>query len=143
MSDEKPSKAGRRAFCKVCIGGMAAASAGMVAYPIVSFLAPAEQLGSNKPMEIALDRLSVGQAQYVEFHGQQLILLISQAGPLIFNASCPHLGCNVIWESAKAIFRCPCHGAVFDAEGKVIRGPVSTPLTKVPFEMKGGKAVVG
>jgi Rieske Fe-S protein len=142
MSEEKDPQAGRRTFCKVCIGGMAAASVGMVAYPIVSFLAPAEQLGSNKPMEITLEKLSVGQAQYVDFRGQQLILLMAQEGPQIFNASCPHLGCNVIWESAKAIFRCPCHGAVFDADGKVVRGPVSSPLAKVPFQLKDGKIVL-
>jgi Rieske Fe-S protein len=129
-------------FCKACIGGMTAASTGMVAYPIISFLTPAEQLGANKPLEVPLDRVSLGQAQYVEFRGQQLIILGAQEGPRVFSASCPHLGCSVAWESANAVFRCPCHGAVFDATGKVVRGPVSSPLEKIPFEIKDGKIIV-
>ena len=142
MADDRPVNKGRRAFCKACIGGLTAASAGMVAYPIASFLAPAERPGSNKPLEIPTERIGVGQAQYVEFRGQQLILLVMQEGPRLFSASCPHLGCSVIWESANGIFRCPCHGAEFDAVGKVIRGPASSPLEKIPFELKGKSVIV-
>jgi len=142
MNANQPVKKGRRAFCKACIGGMTAASAGMVAWPVVSFLAPAERPGSNKPLEIPTDRIGTGQAQYVEFRGQQLILLVMQDGPRLFSASCPHLGCSVLWESASGIFRCPCHGAEFDAAGKVIRGPASSPLERVPFERKGTKVIV-
>jgi Rieske Fe-S protein len=141
MSDQKPSD-GRRTFCKICIGGMSVVSAGMVGFPIVAFMQRPEKLGANKPLEVPLDRLSPGQAQYVEFRGQQLIVLVSQDGPRVFSASCPHLGCNVIWDSGDGIFRCPCHGAMFDGTGKVIRGPVSSPLTKVDFEVKNGTLIV-
>jgi Rieske Fe-S protein len=132
----------RRSFCKACIAGMSLASAGMVGYPLVSFMSQPQRLGANKPLEIPLDRLSPGQAQYVEFRGQQLIMLISENGPEVFNASCPHLGCNVIWDTGDGIFRCPCHGAIFDAGGGVVRGPVSQPLARIPFEIKDGKLVI-
>jgi len=143
MSNERPPHEGRREFLKVCIGGMSVVSAGMVAYPIASFLAMPQQLGANKPLEVALSDLLPGQAQYVEFQGQQLIVLAGQEGPAVFSASCPHLGCNVIWETGDGMFHCPCHGAVFNGKGEVVRGPVSTGLEKVPFDIKEGKLVVG
>ena len=141
MNTEDPGN-GRRTFCKVCIGSMSVVSAGMVGFPIVAFMQRPETLGANKPLEVPLDRLSAGQAQYVEFRGQQLIVLVSPDGPHVFSASCPHLGCNVIWDSGEGIFRCPCHGAMFNASGQVIRGPVSAPLSKVEFEIRNGTLVV-
>ncbi|HEY8667364.1 MAG TPA: ubiquinol-cytochrome c reductase iron-sulfur subunit [Tepidisphaeraceae bacterium] len=142
MSDEQQPDSGRRTFCKVCIGGLAVASAGMVGFPIVSFMAGAEQAGGNKPLEVPMDRLSPGQAQYVEFRGQQLIVLNGADGPHVFSASCPHLGCNVMWDSGDTLFRCPCHGAMFNGQGKVVKGPVSASLTSIPFEIKDGKIII-
>ncbi len=134
---------GRRTFCKLCIGGMAALSAGMVGFPIASFMARPERLGANKPLEVPLDQLAAGQAQYVDFRGQQVIVLVGADGkPLVFSASCPHLGCNVIWDTGDGIFRCPCHGAMFNGSGQVIKGPVSAGLTSIPFEVKDGKIIV-
>lgn len=132
----------RRTFCKLCIGGMTVASAGMVGFPVVSFLGRPTRLGADKPLEIPADSLAPGQARYEEFRGQQVIVLAGAEGPAVFNASCPHLGCNVIWDAAESVFRCPCHGAIFDADGKVVSGPVSDPLKQLPFEIKDGKIVV-
>jgi Rieske Fe-S protein len=87
--------------------------------------------------------LSTGQAQYVELRGQQLIVLSTRDGLRVFSASCPHLGCNVLWDAGEGVFRCPCHGAIFNSTGQVIHGPVSAPLESVPFEVKQGKVVVG
>jgi Rieske Fe-S protein len=142
MNNEPFPHQGRRTFCKLCIGGLSAVSAGMVGFPIVSFMAMPQKLGANKPLEVPIDQLSPGQAQYVEFKGQQLIVLAGQDGPSVFNASCPHLGCNVTWDTGDSMFHCPCHGAVFNAKGQVVRGPVSSPLEKVPFQMKDGKLIV-
>jgi Rieske Fe-S protein len=137
-----PLDEGRRDFCRLCIGGLSCASAAMVGYPIVSFLAMPERLGASKPLEVPLASLSAGQAQYVELRGQQIIVLAAQDGPRVFSASCPHLGCNVLWDTGEGLFRCPCHGAVFNGNGQVVKGPVSASLEKVPFELKDGKVIV-
>jgi cytochrome b6-f complex iron-sulfur subunit len=147
MHDQEPLRSppfndGRRTFCKVCITGMGVVSASMVGFPILSFMGRPQSLDLNKPLEIPLDRLSAGQAQYVEYRGQQVIVLATSNQPLVFSASCPHLGCNVIWDSGDSLFRCPCHGAVFNGTGQVVKGPVSGSLRKVPFEIKDGKIVI-
>lgn len=133
---------GRRTFCQVGIGCLAAVSGAMLGFPLVSFLARPQTLDLDKPLEIPLEGLPAGQAQYVEYRGAQLIVLANSDGPVVFSASCPHLGCNVMWDAADALFRCPCHGAVFKASGDVVSGPVSTSLHRVPFEVKDGKMII-
>jgi len=142
---DRPVDNGRRTFCKVCIGGLSAISAATVAFPIVSFLGRPVAFGADKPLEVPLDGLIPGQVQYVDFQGQQIIVL-AVAGDQkarVFSASCPHLGCNVAWSAADAVFHCPCHGAMFNSEGTVISGPVSGSMKKIPFAIKDGKIVVG
>ena len=80
---------GRRKFCKACIGGLTVLSAGTVAFPVVSFLGLPQRLTSNKPLEIPLDKLVAGQAQYAEFQGQQIIVLATAEGPAGMASSRP------------------------------------------------------
>ena len=142
MASDNPHENGRRRFCQACIGGMAALSAGMVGFPVVSFLGRTEHPGADKPLEVPIGQMSPGQVQYVEFHGEQLIVLATSDGTSVFSASCPHLGCNVSWDTAESVFRCPCHGAIFSATGEVMSGPVSSPLKQIPFEAAEGKIII-
>jgi Rieske Fe-S protein len=48
-----------------------------------------------------------------------------------FDATCPHLGCIVEWNSAEKSWDCPCHGSRFDREGKVVSGPAISGLSPV------------
>ena len=47
------------------------------------------------------------------------------------SATCTHLGCRVSWTAETKQFHCPCHGGVYDREGRVVSGPPPTPLTRV------------
>ena len=143
MDSAESKSCSRRKFCQVTIGGMTVLSGAMVTYPVMAFLGRPMRLQSNKPLELPIDELTEGQARYVEFRGQQLIVLSWAESVKVFSASCPHLGCNVVWEGAESLFRCPCHGAVFDPTGEVVSGPVSDPLKSVPFEIQDNKAVIG
>ncbi|MHC5003908.1 MAG: hypothetical protein ACYTJ0_12370, partial [Planctomycetota bacterium] len=60
---------GRRTVLKVCIGGMAAGSAGAVGFPVAAFLGFPYRLSTDKPLEVAMESLPPGQAQYMDFRG--------------------------------------------------------------------------
>jgi Rieske Fe-S protein len=47
------------------------------------------------------------------------------------SATCSHLGCQVHWDAKGKKFRCPCHGGVYDAAGKVLEGPPPRPLARL------------
>lgn len=47
------------------------------------------------------------------------------------SATCSHLGCRVSWDPASSRFLCPCHGGVYDRDGRVVEGPPPQPLQRV------------
>lgn len=42
---------------------------------------------------------------------------------IALSSICPHLGCQVHWQSKNQQFFCPCHNGAFSPEGKAIAGP--------------------
>jgi thiosulfate dehydrogenase (quinone) large subunit len=59
-----------------------------------------------------------------------------------FDATCPHQGCMVNFDSAATGFTCPCHGSRFDANGKLLHGPATAGLTPVPVALVNGEVQV-
>ncbi len=58
------------------------------------------------------------------------------------SATCTHLGCQVRWDTETKRFRCPCHGGVYDARGKVVGGPPPRPLDSVEARVDGRDGTV-
>jgi cytochrome b6-f complex iron-sulfur subunit len=56
--------------------------------------------------------------------------------------TCTHLGCPVAWNAQDGRFECPCHGSVFDREGRVLHGPAPIPLYKHAVEVSGDAVIV-
>lgn len=56
---------------------------------------------------------------------------------------CMHLGCPVRFVDAAQRFICPCHGGVYDAEGRVVGGPPVRPLDRFETRVIGGRVQVG
>ncbi len=45
------------------------------------------------------------------------------------DATCPHLGCVVAWNSTERTWDCPCHGSRFAPDGHVLNGPANAGLS--------------
>ncbi len=56
---------------------------------------------------------------------------------------CAHLGCPVRYVQAAERFICPCHGGVYDAQGKVVGGPPVRPLDRFYTRVVAGRVQVG
>jgi len=60
---------------------------------------------------------------------------------LALSSTCPHLGCQVHWESQNNRFFCPCHNGAFDPSGKAIAGPpadAGQSLLRYPLKVENG-----
>jgi menaquinol-cytochrome c reductase iron-sulfur subunit len=56
---------------------------------------------------------------------------------------CAHLGCPVRYIQASQKFVCPCHGGIYDAQGKVAGGPPVRPLDRFYTRVEKGRVQVG
>jgi menaquinol-cytochrome c reductase iron-sulfur subunit len=79
---------------------------------------------------------------------------IREANPRVFagekrgefiaiSTRCAHAGCPVRWVTAAQRFVCPCHGGVYDFEGKVTGGPPVRPLDRFDTRVKNGQVQIG
>lgn len=60
----------------------------------------------------------------------------------VFSSICPHLGCTVQWNTSRNDFLCPCHGSVFNREGKHVAGPARRGMDPLPTDQKEGDLLV-
>lgn len=60
----------------------------------------------------------------------------------VVSSICPHLGCTIPWVSEKKVFGCPCHGAVFAADGERISGPALRGMDTLDAEVQDGQVMV-
>jgi Rieske Fe-S protein len=62
---------------------------------------------------------------------------------IAISTRCAHLGCPVRFVQSARNFICPCHGGVYDFEGKRIGGPPPRPLDRFQTRVTDGKVELG
>ena len=77
----------------------------------------------------------IGGSAVVEVGGDKIIVAHVAAETFAAcSAICTHKGCVVGYEHTAKNFVCPCHGARFSLDGKVVRGPAKNPLRSYPTD---------
>lgn len=141
MEPKEPTT--RRGFLNWLIGVCTAVTGAALAIPGVAYLWPAAKGGGASKVEVAgATDLQPGQSVSVQVGSQAVIVVRDRSGFKAFSASCTHLGCLVKWDGGRNEFFCPCHAAVFDANGQVVSGPPPAPLLEYVVKEVADKVLV-
>ena len=111
---------------------------------------PVQWVAVGKVAELAVGKISTLRLAYTrtrafhkEFVNSTVLVRQDKAGEFIcFSSACPHLGCQVDWDSALKRFKCACHGGAFDLDGKVVAGPPPSPLPRLPWRIENDTLMV-
>jgi cytochrome b6-f complex iron-sulfur subunit len=74
------------------------------------------------------------------FQNERLALLRDDRGLYALSLICTHLGCTVIVSAHE--LSCPCHGSLFDRQGRVLKGPADRPLGRLQVAEREGHVEV-
>ena len=130
MNVEK--KVSRRSFLDYLLtGGLAVWGLGFIA-PVISYVWPSQRQGPGEQMVSAGKEsdYTEWQVKVIPAAGSAVMVIRTPQGFRAFSAICTHLGCIVTWDTKQRQIICPCHGGVFDTNGKVVSGPPPRPLAE-------------
>lgn len=123
----------RRAVLRLAWVGIIAASA-LTIEPLVKYLTSKEDrlrsplVEYNKPLDENSDWQNTANARvWVKRDSMGVMALV---------ATCTHLGCEVNYHPEKKEWLCPCHGSIYDIEGRPVSGPAPKALPRVAVERK-------
>jgi menaquinol-cytochrome c reductase iron-sulfur subunit len=96
----------------------------------------------SKPVMAPLDLKQIDGWREVE-SSQTVYVTKSTGGDLqVLSSICPHMGCTIAWREAHSDFYCPCHGSVFEPDGKHVSGPSPRGMDPLPNKAEDGNLLV-
>jgi len=148
----------RRRFFKTFVTSIGAAIGGLLGVPLAGFYALPALKKSPTQWKLAgpVDKFSTGEIQLVplqplerrqwpEDWGQDAAWVYRRGADdfVVYSFHCTHVGCPVNWSPQAQRFFCPCHGGVFDREGRVLAGPPPRPLDRYEIRTENGGLYAG
>ena len=142
---ERRTFLGATAFWSM-VGGLVAGYGAFAAFA-GRFLFPSSSKSTDWQFVATVDQLQVGESMdYEAPSGDKVVVARQNEGGssdafIALSSVCPHLGCQVHWESVNDRFFCPCHNGAFDASGKPTEGPPAAAgqeLTRFPLKVEDG-----
>jgi menaquinol-cytochrome c reductase iron-sulfur subunit len=105
-------------------------------------LGKTDQLPVGEPK--ALDYTLTVKDGWQERHATKGVWVVKQSDGqvTVYSPICPHLGCGFRWDQQAQLFKCPCHGSIFDIQGAVKAGPAPRPLDTLPSKIEKGTLLV-
>jgi len=139
----EPRESRRSALATIVATGIGLVTAGLAG--LVGLVATPRAAGPAKRWRRAMSMFDVSStaptsAVIAERHAdgwyetrKQSVIFIDKDGDnyRALSAICQHLGCRVHWDAGEKHFKCPCHGGVYDRDGRVLAGPPPRPLERL------------
>jgi glycine/D-amino acid oxidase-like deaminating enzyme/nitrite reductase/ring-hydroxylating ferredoxin subunit len=92
--------------------------------------------GDTQSRVDSVDDIAPGAGGVIERGKKKIAVWKDDDGtPHALSAKCTHEGCTVTWNNADRTWDCPCHGSMFERDGRVRHGPAVEPLA--PAELPG------
>lgn len=143
---ELPASMPRRLFMQGLIGLFAATWAAVVAFPLLRYLWPKEEVIAevNSLVVGKVADIPVGTGKNIKFGPYPALVVHNPDGSFhAFNAKCTHLGCTVQYKEDMGQIYCACHGGTYDAtSGKNIAGPPPKPLTVFKVDVVKDEVII-
>ncbi len=79
----------------------------------------------DKSLYLDVDEATIIQTD----HGKYGVYKDQDGNLYTLDITCPHMGCELVFNTAEKTWDCPCHGSRFSYRGEVIEGPAHTPLS--------------
>lgn len=84
---------------------------------------------SSGQAETDFSSLAPGEAKVIKYDGNLIALSKDDRGDLhVVDPTCTHMHCSVVWNNSERSWECPCHGARYSPDGKVLTGPANKDL---------------
>lgn len=128
---EKPDRSRRRLLKGLALFGAFGAL-------LWQFLVPGKKAQRETLLEVDMNAIPLGGA--LVYKQSRVAIVRREKDVYALSLVCTHLGCTVNVTAENLV--CPCHGSVFDREGKVLKGPSDKPLQRLTTEQRGDKLVV-
>jgi cytochrome b6-f complex iron-sulfur subunit len=138
------TKTDRRGFLDWVLRICAAITGAGLVGPALMYVWPSTREGPVRSrQEVGEEQgWQVWSGKKISLAGTPAFVVRTNRGFRALSAVCTHLGCLVEWNSGDRVFHCPCHAAIFDADGKVVSGPPPRPLREFSVSIVQGKVFV-
>jgi Rieske Fe-S protein len=99
-------------------------------------------LPDNEPTPVTLTVARLDGFRQVIDRRTIFLVKTGESEVAAIDSMCTHLGCLVAWDPQAQLFKCPCHGGIYDRTGKVKDGPPPAPLVKIATRVDGERVLV-
>ncbi|HEX3604760.1 MAG TPA: Rieske (2Fe-2S) protein [Candidatus Dormibacteraeota bacterium] len=97
---------------------------------------PVDDIPTATPTALTVG-VSSGEAYDTTRVDRTVYVVRRQDGSILALANtCTHMQCNVHWSTELNQFLCPCHGGLYDLEGRNVGGPPPSPLPQWVHELR-------
>jgi cytochrome b6-f complex iron-sulfur subunit len=129
----------RRRFMEIMGWGVVGSAAAGIAWITGRFLSASSTGPELGPVGFGVPRdYPVGSSAV----NGRVVLLRDGKGFWAITAICPHLGCQPTFDLDKNLFVCPCHGSIFDAEGRFLSGPAKKDMRQAAVGLDAGGRLI-